>query len=163
MTMQVDKGLLEAGFGAVEMGIDKFRQMHARKYSDKFAAFSSFEANTINLMLAAVDDDGGEVNCGAIKQGIGELWTHLVVGDGRWETHASFIITVTNTVLKVTSTTGKIKSNAAEELALWCLKGDGGEGEGEGYRGLLSLMAHGDPKSAKDRRVESLSLSLSYW
>ena len=170
MTMSVDKSLLEAGFSAAEMGVAKVRQMHARKYAGKFAAFSSFEANITNLML------DGKADGGMIEQEIGDLWTHLVVGDGRWETRASFSIMVTNIVLKVTSTTDKTNSKAAEELALWCLKGSGGggsggegEGEGEGvgdgeaFEGLLSIMAHGDPKSAKDRKVESLTLSLSNW
>ena len=53
------------------------------------------------------------------------------------------------------------KSKCAEDLALWLLKGSGGQGEA--YEGLLSLMAHGDPKSAKDRKIESLALSLSNW
>ena len=64
---------------------------------------------------------------------------------------------ITKVILKATSMTDK-----AEDLTLWCLKGDGSEGE-VAYEGLLSLMAHGDPKTAKDRKVESLSLSLSIW
>ena len=157
MTMSVDRGLLEAGFNAAEMGAEKLRQLHAKKYANIFAAISSFEAS---LQFA---DLGGKTKveiaqmCEETEQKIGELWTHLVVGDGRWETCASFGIMITKVILKVTSTTDK-----AEDLALWCLKGDGSEGE-VAYEGLLSLMAHGDPKTAKDRKVESLSLSLSIW
>ena len=73
---------------------------------------------------------------------------------------------VTHVILKVTSTANETTSKRAEDLVLWCLKGSGGEGGngGEaGYEGLLSLMAHGDPKSAKDRDVRSVSLALSNW
>ena len=158
MTMSVDKRLLEAGFSAAELGVKKVRQMHAKRYADKFAAFISFDAS-VTL--------GGEADAGAIEQQLDELWTHLVVGDGRWETRASFSIMITNVILKVASTTDKTNSKAAEELVLWCLKGGGGGGggggEGEAFEGLLSIMAHGEPKSAKDRKVESLTLSLSSW
>ena len=44
MTMSVDKGMLEAGFSAAEMTVEKGRQMYAKKYAGKFAAFASFEA-----------------------------------------------------------------------------------------------------------------------
>ena len=59
------------------------------------------------------------------------------------------------------SVNDEANSKFSKELALWLLKGSGGEGEA--YEGLLSLMAHGDPKSAKDRKIESLALSLSNW
>ena len=59
------------------------------------------------------------------------------------------------------SVNDEAKSRSAEDLALWLLKGRGSEGGA--YEGLLSLMAHGDPKSAKDRKIESLALSLSNW
>ena len=159
MTMSVDKGLLEAGFSAAELGVEKVRQMLAKKYADKFAAFNAFEAN-VTL--------SGEADAAMIERQLNELWTHLVVGDGRWETRASFSVMITNVILKVMSTTDKTNSKAAEELALWCLKGGGGGGgggggEGETFEGLLSIMAHGEPKSAKDRKVESLTLSLSSW
>ena len=62
---------------------------------------------------------------------------------------------------QVMSVNDEANSKSSEDLALWCLKGRGGEGEA--YEGLLSLMAHGDPKSAKDRKIESLALSLSNW
>ena len=35
MTMSIDKGLLEAGFSAAEMGVQRVRQMHAKKYAEK--------------------------------------------------------------------------------------------------------------------------------
>ena len=159
MTMSVDKGMLEAGFSAAEMTVEKARQMYAKKYAGKFAAFASFEANVATMI---VEDDGFE----KAEQQLHELWRHLVVGDGRWETRASFSIAVTNVILKVTSTANEASSKRVEDLVLWCLKGDGGEGGEDGeasYEGLLSLMAHGDPKSAKDRDVESVSLALSNW
>ena len=157
MTMSVDKGMLEAGFSAAEMTVEKGRQMYAKKYAGKFAAFASFEANVATMI---VEDDGFE----KAEQQLHELWRHLVVGDGRWETRASFSIAVTNVIIKVTSTTNEATSNRAEDLVLWCLKGGGGGDDGEAsYEGLLSLMAHGDPKSAKDRDVRSVSLALSNW
>ena len=162
MTMSVDKGMLEAGFSAAEMTVEKARQIYAKKYAGKFAAFASFEANVATMI---VEDNGFE----KAEQPLHELWRHLVVDDGRWETRASFsiavtnvILKVTNVILKVTSTANEATSKRAEDLVLWCLKGGGGEGEAS-YEGLLSLMAHGDPKSAKDRDVESVSLALSNW
>ena len=157
MTMSVDKGMLEAGFSVAEMTVEKARQMYAKKYAGKFAAFASFEANVATMLL---EDNGFE----KAEQQLHELWRHLVVGDGRWETRASFSIAVTNVILKVTSTTNEATSKRAEDLVLWCLKGGIGGGDGEAsYEGLLSLMAHGDPKSAKDRDVGSVSLALSNW
>ena len=159
MTMSVDKSLLEAGFSAAEMTVEKARQMYAKKYAGKFAAFSSLESN----VTAMIEGDGGFED---VEQQLQELWRLLVVGDGRWETRASFTMMVTNVILKVTSTVNEESSNDAENLVLWCLKGGGGEGGDDGgasYDGLLSLMAHGDPKSAKDRDVESVSLALSNW
>ena len=50
-------------------------------------------------------------------------------------------------------------SKEAKDFALWCLKGGGKSS----YAGLLSLMAHGEPKSAKERKVESLSLEMAQW
>ena len=159
ITMSVDKSLLEAGFSAAEMTVEKARQMYAKKYADKFAAFASLDSN----VTAMIEGDGGFEN---VEQQLQELWRHLVVDDGRWETKASFSMMVTNVILKVTSTANEASSKRAEDLVLWCLKGDGGEG-GDGdeasYEGLLSLMAHGDPKNAKDRDVESVSLALSNW
>ena len=159
MTMSVDKGLLEAGFSAAEMTVEKARQTFAKKYADKFAAFASLESNVAAMIEG---DSGFEV----VEQQLQELWRHLVVGDGRWETHASFSMMVTQVILKVTSTANEESSKQADDLVLWCLKGSGGEGGdgGEaGYEGLLSLMTHGDPKSAKDRDVRSVSLALSNW
>ena len=158
-TMSVDKGLLEAGFSAAEMTVEKARQVYAKKYAGKFAAFTSLESNVTAVVEG---DDGFE----GVEQQLEELWHHLVVGDGRWETRASFSMMVTRVVLKVTSTANEATSKRAEDLVLWCLKGsgrEGGDGGEASYEGLLSLMAHGDPKSAKDRDVESVSLALSNW
>ena len=160
MTMSVDKSLLEAGFNAAEMTVEKARQMYAKKYAGKFAAFASLESN----VTAMIDGDGGFED---VEQQLQELWRHLVVGDGRWETRASFSMMVTKVILKVTSTVNEESSKrAADDLVLWCLKGsgrEGGDGGEASYEGLLSLMAHGDPKNAKDRAVESVSLALSNW
>ena len=88
MTMSVDKSLLEAGFNAAELGVEKVRQMGAKKYADKFSAFASFEASI-------------EADSGSVEEQVEELWAHLVLGDRRWETRASFSVMVTNVILKV--------------------------------------------------------------
>ena len=153
--MKADEGLQKNVLRAAELGYEKVREMYAKRYADKFAAFNRFEARITS---------GGEVDCVKIEHQLDDLWTHLVVDDDHWEIRASFSVMVTNIVLKVMSSTNKTK--AAKELALWCLKGgDGGGsgGEGKAFGGLLSIMAHGDPKSAKDRKVESPTLSLISW
>ena len=218
MTMSVDKDLIAAGFSAAEMGVEKYRQVHAKLYSDKFSAFASFEAT----FVISSDIESAEHK-------ICELWTHCVVGDRRWEVRAAFSVMVAKVALKAASTTDEATSKAAKDFMLWCLKGDGEEGSqktepggdmhkthdtdnthhaeientqlrhyepphdtrypthetitlnaahdtqrtgaesdegddsGESFGGLLSLMAHGDPKNAKGRKVESLAMSLSMW
>ena len=117
MTMSFDKDLYAAGFSAAEMGVGKLRQKHAKKYADKFADFADFEATfTLSSNIEDMEDK------------INNLWTNCVVGEKRWEVRASFSVMVAKVVLKATSTTNKATSNAAEVLALWCLRGDGDDG-----------------------------------
>ena len=62
---------------------------------------------------------------------------------------------ITKMILKMASS----EDAAANDLVLWCLHGGGVTS----YEGLLSLMAHGDPKRAKDRDVESIAWEVSSW
>ena len=119
--MSVDRDLIAAGFSAAEMGVDKLRKVHAKIYSDKFAAFASFEANS-----TFSDNTTTE----SIERGIRDLWTDCVVGEKRWEVRASFSVMVAKVVLKAASTTNEATSKAAEDLTLWCLRGDG-DGESQ--------------------------------
>ena len=116
------------------------------------SAVAAFESN----VMTVIESDGFE----QVKQQLDEFWHHLVVDDGRWETRGSFSLMVTKVIFKVMSASSVVASrDDAKDLVLWCLKG-GGDAS---YEGLLSLMVHGEPKSASERKVELLSLELSNW
>ena len=73
------------------MSVAKLRQVHARKYSAKFAAFTSFATNIEAKMKSSSGD---------IQQEINDMYAHLVDTDQRWETRASFCVMIMEVILK---------------------------------------------------------------